>query len=113
MGVKGDLLPVMNHTKWEEIRQEMLAISPAPLWRAKDLNGYLSRWDGEWFYHFLGDGRYDTMEYVEVRTTSEEQYRSVGAALAKIHVPGEKIPEGFRVFGYVPRGRPVDYIDLT
>ena len=108
--MKGDLLSVMNHTKWEELRQAMLAVSPTPMWRVKDINGHLSTWDHEWFYHFLGDGRYDTMEYVEITTSTKDQLRSVGAALAKIHVPGEALPDGYRVFGYVKQGQTVDYI---
>jgi hypothetical protein len=104
------LNPVMNDTKWEELRLAMNGLGGLrPRWRARDLSGYLSDWDGDWFYRFR-DGGYDGIEWVEVRVTSPEQEGAVEAALRRVHVPGHRTNEGFRVYGYVKGGAAVGYI---
>jgi hypothetical protein len=100
----------MNDTKWDELRRAMYALGEAsPRWRTKDLSGYLSLWDGEWFYHFCGGG-YDTIEWVEIWTATPEQDAAVEAALRRIHVPGHRVNHGFRVYGYFRSGTAVGYI---
>ena len=82
-----------------------------PAWRTRDIKtGYVSPWDKEWFHHFRNDG-YDTIEWVEIQLTSSEQRAAVLAALVSIHVPGERIEQGVRIFGYVPVGKAVSYLD--
>ncbi|WP_437411745.1 DUF6678 family protein [Sinorhizobium meliloti] len=34
------LHPVMNNTKWDELRSAMHALDRRPLWRCKDVNGF-------------------------------------------------------------------------
>ncbi|HET9216274.1 MAG TPA: DUF6678 family protein [Terriglobia bacterium] len=105
-------VPVMNNTKWEELRLAMYELGDlSPLWRTRDVeNGYQSDWDGEWFYHFRLGG-YETIEWVEMKIVSPEQRSAVLSALAAIHVPGELTEHGFRVFGHVPVGKLVEYIN--
>ncbi len=92
--------PVMNGTKWDELRLAMSALGELhPQWRTKDRSGYLSPWDGEWFYHFR-QGGYKTIEWVEIQVISPVQEASVLARLRAIHVPGERTEHGFRVFGH-------------
>jgi len=82
-----------------------------PAWRTRDIKtGHVSPWDREWCYHFQNGG-YDTIEWVEIQLTSSEQRAAVLAALVSIHVPGERIEEGIRVFGFVPVGKAVGYLD--
>jgi hypothetical protein len=101
---------VMNNTKWEELRLAMYSLGNiSPKWRTKDLSGYLSQWDGEWFYHFRNDG-YDSIEWVEIEVLSLEQDAVVLEQLRRIYVPGRRIERGYRIFGFVPTGFPVDYI---
>ncbi len=104
-------LPVMNDTKWDELRLGMDGLETlSPLWRTKSAeNGYVSEWDGEWFYHFRIGG-YATIEWVELATPDEAQRQAVRAVLNRIHVPGEEKEEGFRVFGYIESGQPVDWL---
>jgi hypothetical protein len=111
MDTKG-LVPVMNNTKWNELRLAMYSLENlTPQWRTKDVEtGYIPRWDGEWFYHFR-DGGYECIEWVEIKVTTPEQNVAVLASLRTIHVPGEKTEEGYRVFGYVAPGKQVDYIE--
>lgn len=102
--------PVMNDTKWDEIRRAMYELGDLrPSWRAKDLSGYLSPWDGEWFYHFP-DGGYDSIEWVEIRVDTAKQDAAIEAAFRRVHVPGHRIERGFRVYGYVTEGTTVDYL---
>ena len=105
------LQPVMNNTKWEALRLVMYGLgNMRPLWRTKSLEtGYVTKWDGEWFYHFK-DGGYESIEWLEIDITSPEQDEVVSAALKAIHVPGHRTERGFRVFGYAPNGVVLDYI---
>ncbi len=106
--------PVMNNTKWEEVRTAMYGLEDLkPAWRTRDLEtGYVSVWDREWFYH-LSEGGYDRIEWLEIRVTSREQDAAVLAALTSIHVPGERIEGGYRVYGHVPLGKPVGYLNAA
>jgi hypothetical protein len=103
--------PVMNETKWDEIRLAMYRLGPlSPEWRTLDVKtGYLSQWDNEWFYHFRNGG-YNTIEWLEVRISSTVQYDAVRDALGDVNVPGEQTGHGFKVFGYVPTGVAIDYL---
>jgi len=103
--------PAMNNTKWEELRLAMYSLGDlSPQWRTRVMyTGYESSWDGEWFYHFRGGG-YDDIEWVEIKVRSAEQSDAVLNALRPIHVPGEKTPEGFKVYGYLPDGQGCEYL---
>ena len=104
------MYPVMNNTKWDELRLAMYGLcDPPPEWRAKDVSGFVSPWDGEWFYHFR-EGGYDSIEWVEIRVISPAQNAAVLASLREVHLPGHRIEQGFRVYGYARDGASVDYI---
>jgi hypothetical protein len=81
----------------------------SPRWQTKDLSGYVCPWDGEWFYHFQ-QGGYGSIEWVEIRVNTPEQDAAVESALRRIHVPGHRIEQGFRVYGYAKDGAAVEYI---
>jgi len=101
--------PVMNNTKWEELRTAMLALPDAPQWRSRIVGtGYESGWDGEWFYHFR-DGGYSDLEWVEVKVSSPAQEEAVLAALRAIHLPGHRTGDGFKIYGYLKPGQSMDY----
>ena len=100
----------MNDTKWKEIQEAMYRLQKSPQWRARYVsNGYISSWDGEWFYHF-SDGRFNNIEWVEIEAKNDEQSETVLSLLKSIHVPGIKTENGFKVFGHVPEGYSVDYL---
>jgi hypothetical protein len=103
--------PVMNDSKWEEIRLAMYELGElSPHWRTLDLeNGHLSAWDGEWFYHFSAGG-YRTIQWLEVKVANDVQREAVRTALARVHVPGELTENGFKVYGHVMEGQAVDYL---
>ena len=102
--------PVMNDTKWEELRRAMHGLGElSPAWRTKDVSGYVSPWDGDWYFHFR-EGSYDSIEWIEIRVISPGQERAVLASLREIHVPGERAEGVFRVYGYAPADTPLNYL---
>jgi len=105
------MYPVMNNTKWEELRTAMLELGvPSPKWRIRNLgSGVESGWDSEWFYHFK-EGGYEDLEWVEIKPATVEQAPMLLAALRAIHLPGTQTDVGFKVFGHVPEGMPCDYL---
>ena len=113
VGVRGSstVNPLMNDTKWNEVRLAMYALGELhPQWRVRNLDsGYLSTWDGEWFYHFR-EGGYGKIEWVEIKITSPKQDAAVLGALKLIHVPGHRTEHGFRVYGYSNDGVALEYI---
>jgi hypothetical protein len=101
---------MMNDTKWDELRRAMYGLGDlSPAWRTKDVSGYLSPWDREWFYHFR-EGGFALIEWVEIRVTSPAQEAAVLASLRETHVPGERVEGGFRVYGYAAAGMPLNYM---
>ncbi|RYF83625.1 MAG: hypothetical protein EOO29_02715 [Comamonadaceae bacterium] len=74
---RGELHPVLNHTKWAELRTEMLA-APAeqrPQFRARSVFAppdFCTDWDGEFYYHAqpVAD-----LEWMELRATSSDWLR--------------------------------------
>jgi hypothetical protein len=100
----------MNDTKWDELRLAMYNLGElGPDWRTKDVSGYLSSWDGDWFYHFR-EGGYASIEWVDIRVSSPEQEVAVLALLQRIHLPGHRVEAGFRIYGYAQDGVGIDYI---
>jgi hypothetical protein len=69
----------------------------------------LTRWDGEWFYHFRGCG-YESIQWVDLRIESSEQREAVRQRLVQIHVPGVVTETGFRVYGWLLPGESAEYI---
>jgi len=101
---------VMNDTKWDELRLAMYGLrSPIPEYRVKDLSGYVSPWDREWYYHFRSGG-HGTIEWVEIRVETVEQDQAVEAALRRVHVPGHRVSGGFKVYGHIDDGVAIDYL---
>jgi hypothetical protein len=104
------VVELMNNTKWEELRLAMLGLGDLrPRWRSKDVSGYVSSWDGEWYYHFR-DGGFKSIEWVEIYIQSAEQDIAVLELLRRIHVPGHKIEQGYRIYGCLPDKVAVDYL---
>lgn len=84
--------------------------SDSPKWRARCItNGFISDWDGEWFYHFSENG-FSDIEWVELKIDSEEQRKLVLSVLKDIYLPGEATEAGYKVYGYIKEGVSVDYL---
>lgn len=102
---------VLNNTKWLEIQEAMYGLKfESPKWRSKYVdNDYISDWDGEWFYHF-SESDFSQFQWVEIKTGMKNQKAKVHSILKRIHVPGVETKHGYKVFGYIKNGVPVDYI---
>ncbi len=104
------MISLMNNTKWDELRLAMHNLGGLrPLWRTKDVSGYVCPWDGDWFYRFR-EGGYLSIEWVEIQALSPDQGAAVLAILQQIHLPGHRIAEGFRIYGFAPDSVAIDYI---
>lgn len=101
---------VMNTTKWNELWTAMCTLHPRPRWRTREVNsGYVSDWDRDWFYHFRASS-FRTIEWVEITTDTPSQHQSVKTVLRKIHVPADELDSGFKIYGYIPDAKYVDYL---
>lgn len=108
----GNLVGVMNDTKWEELRLAMYGLGPLhPQFQVKDLESHEpSTWDGEWFYHFRLLP-YSTIEWCDLRICSEEQRLAVLECLRAIRLPGESTANGFHIHGWIRTDQTVSYIE--
>ena len=101
--------PVMNNTKWDELRLAMHSMESAPRYRTLSDNGYLSPLDWEWFHHFLECG-YNHIVYVDIHADDSSHRELIRTALQLVHLPGKEMDFGFRVFGHVEIGHEVCYL---
>lgn len=109
---KIDYVPLMNNTKWDEIRLAMHSLPVHPEWRTKDLeNGYISEWDSDWFYHFKLGG-YKTIEWLEIRYMNHEQKENIVMELSKINAPLETKEETLKIYGFVLPGFFIEHAKL-
>lgn len=103
------LYPVMNDAKWDELRLAMYQMEASPKWSVKNLNGYVSTPDREWFYHF-SEGGYRDIVYVDIFADNMQHADQILSRLKTINLPGTTIKNGFRVFGHAENTQPVDYL---
>jgi hypothetical protein len=99
----GELIPVMNNTKWRELIAELRAGSEFnPKFRAKDVfgaDGYISQWDGELHYHIHP---VQTIEWLELRSSSSNWLFSF---LTKHSIPFSLEGGIPRIWGYTRPGQ--------
>ncbi len=100
---RGELHPVLNHTKWAELRTEMLSAPSEqhPQFRARSIFAppdFCTSWDGEFYYHVhpVAD-----LEWMELQATSSDWLRDI---LRRHSIP-YSLEEGvMRVWGYTRPG---------
>jgi len=94
------LNPVMNDTKWEELRHGMSMLEAVVPWRCKVLGRrYVSDWDGDWFYHFRLGG-YKDIEWTELKIPPDIVEPAMDV-LVRFSLPYEPSEFGVKVFGYI------------
>ncbi|WP_367619321.1 DUF6678 family protein [Paraburkholderia sp. SEWSISQ10-3 4] len=100
---RGELYPVMNHTKWAELRAAMLSASRemALQFRGRSVfapPGFCTEWDGEFYYHLqpVAD-----LEWIELRSKSEVWLRDT---LRRWSIPYSVEAGVIRVWGYTRPG---------
>lgn len=99
----GELIPVLNDTKWAELRAEMLAApdGQAPRFRARSVfapAGWQTSWDGEFYYHLHP---VIDIEWIELKAASEDWLR---VALKRHSIPFSVESGVVRVWGYTRPG---------
>ena len=101
----------MNKIKWRELQTAMYELNElCPKWRTCSFtNGYLSEWDGEWYYHFSEEG-YKDIAWDEIKIENIVQKELVLSKLREIHVPGHETEQGFKVYGYIQEGKSIVYL---
>jgi hypothetical protein len=104
------LSPIMNNTKWEELRKAMLSQVPTYKWSSKPIDkDFIYGPDGEWFFHFMSGG-YKDIEWVEIFAESSERKEHLTNILREIHIPGKIKENSVIVFGYKKPGQAIEWI---
>lgn len=107
------LAGLANDTKWDEFVEAMRARSWRPSYRFKCVDGPVSDWDVEWFYHLPFP--LISVEWLDVVFLQEEKKHQLVAPQVTDHSPWieamltsagldfRKGTEMIRIFGYAPR----------
>ncbi|MCD2166145.1 DUF6678 family protein [Comamonas koreensis] len=100
---RGDLHPVLNHTKWAELRSEMLAapMEAHPRFRVRTVfspPGFCSDWDSEFYYHIHP---VEEREWLELKSASAAWLHEV---LRRNSIPFSVEDGVVRVWGYTHPG---------
>lgn len=105
---RGDILPVLNHTKWAELRAEMLAApqGQCPRFRGRSVfapEGFCTEWDGEFYFHMYPVA---DLEWIDLQASSQDWLR---AALRRHSIPYSLEAGIVRVWGYTRPGSQPDW----
>lgn len=101
---RGELYPILNNTKWAELRSEMLAAprDQAPRFRARSVFApadFCTEWDGEFYYHMHPVAH---IEWLELKARSQEWLQTT----LRVHNIPFSIEDCIvRVWGYTRPGR--------
>ena len=106
---RSDLSPLMNDTKWNEVRLYMYDMTETPGFTITRIDGTVERIDREWYYHFRAGGYRDIL-HVDITTEGTSQLNEVLRRLRAVNVPGIVAKNGVRVFGYLKPGQTVNYV---
>ncbi|MDR2187925.1 MAG: hypothetical protein LBE62_07725 [Azonexus sp.] len=93
-----------NDTKWNELLTFMRELEGwRPSYRSKWVNGYISEWDAEWFYHlpfpFVG------VEWLDISLNSRtaDHSKLILGKLSEIGFEFEAKGDVARIWGYAPK----------
>ena len=103
------LHPLMNNTKWEELRIAMYGLASAPRFYTLSQRGYRYGPDSEWYYHFR-EGGYEDIVHVDILANDPPHRELIRSAIKQIHLPGEETEFGFRIYGYAQPGQAINYL---
>ncbi len=113
------LHPVLNYTKWNELRLAMHALPFHVSFRFKVLGmNWVTNWDADWLHHFRWGGdvtRKSGVRFLYVHDQSRNLYdiewaelhfdeANIGqvlATLAGLSIPYEPSDNGLKVFGHI------------
>ncbi|MFK7839375.1 MAG: DUF6678 family protein [Bdellovibrionales bacterium] len=92
---KNGLTSYANNTKWSELREKILNFDKKnyPRFRSKLLlNGHVSSWDGEWFYHFR-EVSYSENEWIDICPLPRETFKELKKCISKIGFEFDELEE--------------------
>ena len=90
------LVGAANNTKWNELISEIRVLPNPPCYRTKVVNGYVSGWDSEWYYHLPFPLL--CVEWIDIELTE-----NVLALVNEIGFEFEKTKSLIRIWGYFPK----------
>ncbi len=90
------LVGAANNTKWSELISEIRDLPNPPCYRTKVVNGYVSGWDSEWYYHLPFPLL--CVEWIDIELTE-----NVLALVNEIGFEFEKTKSIIRIWGYFPK----------
>lgn len=90
------LVGAANNTKWNELISEIRELSNPPCYRTKVVNGYISGWDREWYYHL-------PLPLLCVEWIDIDLSEKVLSLIKRIGFEFEVTESFVRVWGYFPK----------
>ncbi|PHR95223.1 MAG: hypothetical protein COA78_30640 [Blastopirellula sp.] len=101
----GKYAGLANNTKWNALISEIRSWEDwRPSYRTKCINGYISDWDVEWFYHLPFPFKYTLWFDISCQKSHEENKSNELQLLVKTIGFDYKINQDLiRIFGCAPR----------
>ncbi|HDY91839.1 MAG TPA: hypothetical protein ENH67_09225 [Pseudoalteromonas sp.] len=90
------LVGAANNTKWNKLISEMRELPNPPCYRTKVVNGYISGWDSEWYYHLPFPLL--CVEWIDIELTDNAL-----SLVSSIGFEFEKTKSTIRIWGYFPK----------
>lgn len=90
------LVGAANNTKWNELISEIRDLPNPPCYRTKVVNGFVSGWDSEWYYHLPFPLL--CVEWIDIELTE-----NVLALVNEIGFEFEKTKSLIRIWCYFPK----------
>lgn len=90
------LVGAANNTKWNKLISEIREFSIKPCYRTKVVNGYISDWENEWYYHLPFPLL--CVEWIDIELSD-----SVLTLVKDIGFEFEVSNSMVRVWGYLPK----------
>jgi hypothetical protein len=90
------LVGAANNTKWNELISDIREFSEKPCYRTKVVNGYISGWDSEWYYHL-------PFPLLSVEWIDIDSSEKVLKLIQRIGFEFEVTESFIRVWGYFPK----------
>lgn len=97
-----------NDTKWNELLQYVRGLDGwKPSYRSKWVNGHVSGWDTEWYYHlpfpFVGVEWFDIGLHEQTQSKTIDHSNEFASVLTKIGLDFEIKNDVARIWGYFPK----------
>ncbi|NMR26884.1 hypothetical protein HH219_15335 [Pseudoalteromonas sp. NEC-BIFX-2020_015] len=90
------LVGAANNTKWNKLISEVRELTYHPQYRTKVVNGYISHWDSEWYYHLPFPML--SVEWIDIELT-----KPVLNLVSNMGFEFEVKDSTIRVWGYFPK----------